>query len=696
MNKRSPFRLALLCAVATLSACGGPGPESGQPSPETVQIGPGPGGAALAALSLSGSALPIAGVTAISSDGNVPANVLDGSVSTRWSCSGVGCWIRADLGAQVSVTGLAVGWYLGDTRVNAFTISASNDDSTYTQIYSGKSTGTTAQPEGYALPATRARYVKLTINGNTVNSWASVSELLVYGTGATQGGSAVPVAGVTALSSDGNVPSNVLDRNLSTRWSCYGSGCWIRADLGAQVSVTGLVVAWYMGDTRANTFTISTSNDDSTYTQVYSGKSSGSTAQLESYAFPATQARYVKLTVNGNTVNSWASVSELQVNGGSATPPSTPPPACTRTVSTSDDINSAVNALTAGQTLCLRGGTYTQAIGVNPGLKGTPTAPITVQASPGETVILKPGGGRQFVIGINPGRGATAAYDTNPASNCYTGRCATTVPQWITFRNLVLDGTGLSVNNSYVVFLMGTGVSACTNRDGDVGPHHITFDKVEVRNGPDQGIMVGAGDYTSFINCNVHDNGFLNTSHGTHGLYIEAKHLTFTGGSIWHNRNEGVHAWTGSDCGDTSDITIQNATINSNNFWGVGFSCGARNKILNSKIYSQTGADGGPGAGISAHNGAWGTIISGNTICTNAGPAVQVGDDVWWNGQGCAGNYEPLDPDLHGASRGVAVSNTTVTNNVVYGNASGNDSTGQIVVGSHAQNTSLSGNTTAH
>jgi hypothetical protein len=102
------------------------------------------------------------------------------------------------------------------------------------------------------------------------------------------------------------------------------------------------------------------------------------------------------------------------------------------------------------------------------------------------------------------------------------------------------------------------------------------------------------------------------------------------------------------------------------------------------------------GAGLSVHDGAYGTTVEGNTIHDNVGPAVQVGVEVWWGGQGCLGTYEALDPDLHGASRGVGVDATTVTDNVVYGNGAGNDSTGQILIGGNAANTTLSGNTTAH
>ena len=42
----------------------------------------------------------------------------------------------------------------------------------------------------------------------------------------------LPISAVTASGNDGNVPSNVIDNNLNTRWSSNGIGQWIRADLG--------------------------------------------------------------------------------------------------------------------------------------------------------------------------------------------------------------------------------------------------------------------------------------------------------------------------------------------------------------------------------------------------------------------------------------------------------------------------------
>jgi hypothetical protein len=124
---------------------------------------------------------------------------------------------------------------------------------------------------------------------------------------------------VTANGHDGNVPANTVDDRLDTRWSQLGKGAWIDYDLGATKSISGAAIAWHSGNLRASNFVISTSTDGVTYTQAYSGKSSGTTTAAETYSFTARSARRVRITVNGNTLNDWASIAEARVCAGATT-----------------------------------------------------------------------------------------------------------------------------------------------------------------------------------------------------------------------------------------------------------------------------------------------------------------------------------------------------------------------------------------
>jgi hypothetical protein len=105
---------------------------------------------------------------------------------------------------------------------------------------------------------------------------------------------------------------------MTTRWSENNRGAWIRANLGEPETVCRVDIAWHNGNTRTNNFAIAVSNDGSSWKTVYSGKSSGTTASEERYSFSDTSARYVRIVVNGNSDNSWASITEIGVNGRSA------------------------------------------------------------------------------------------------------------------------------------------------------------------------------------------------------------------------------------------------------------------------------------------------------------------------------------------------------------------------------------------
>jgi hypothetical protein len=133
-----------------------------------------------------------------------------------------------------------------------------------------------------------------------------------------------PATSVIASGNDGNLPGNAKDDNLATRWSNLGKGSWIDFDLGNSYTLSGAAIAWHDGNLRANYFTVSTSTDGMTYTQVYSGKSSGTTTAAETYAFPARTARRMRITVNGNTAGDWASIAEARACSATSTPP--PPP----------------------------------------------------------------------------------------------------------------------------------------------------------------------------------------------------------------------------------------------------------------------------------------------------------------------------------------------------------------------------------
>ncbi len=180
-----------------------------------------------------------------------------------------------------------------------------------------------------SVPAGAAVQVVLRMEGNA-GGWYNVDDFR-FCESETVSAVTLTVSSVTASSNDGNVPANTLDDNLSTRWSADGDGQWIKYDLGSVRTVSYVSVAFYMGDQRGTLFDIQLSGDDVNYTQVFSGRSSGTTLNQEIFDFDDTQARYVQIVGHGNTINTWNSITEVDIYGANETPTQTPAPTVTPT-----------------------------------------------------------------------------------------------------------------------------------------------------------------------------------------------------------------------------------------------------------------------------------------------------------------------------------------------------------------------------
>ena len=120
---------------------------------------------------------------------------------------------------------------------------------------------------------------------------------------------------VTAIGSQtGNTPDKTLDNDINSRWSQEGIGQWIKYDLGETKQVNAVDIAFFSGNQRLNYFSIELSNDDTNYYPALSDVvSSGTTNELERYAFTTRPARYVKIICNGNSASNWNSISETRI-----------------------------------------------------------------------------------------------------------------------------------------------------------------------------------------------------------------------------------------------------------------------------------------------------------------------------------------------------------------------------------------------
>jgi hypothetical protein len=265
-------------------------------------------------------------VTAASSQVGFPSsNVLDNNLNTIWSNYGVGSSIQLDLGTSKNICNIDIAWYKGNERQNNFIISTSLDGKSYKTVLSTISSGKTLSFENYVFPDKLARYVKITVNGNTQNNYASIAEIRAQVSPSDQSQMQCIDTNIENVKTSGSQVgfpgSNVLDNNLDTRWSNNGVGSWIQLDLGTNKNICSIDIAWYKGNERQNNFAISASIDGIKFSNISSSKSSGTTLSPEKYNIADTNARYLRVSVNGNTQNSYASITEISISAVSISGP---------------------------------------------------------------------------------------------------------------------------------------------------------------------------------------------------------------------------------------------------------------------------------------------------------------------------------------------------------------------------------------
>ncbi len=118
---------------------------------------------------------------------------------------------------------------------------------------------------------------------------------------------------VIASTNDGNVPSNTLDGDLSTRWSADGDGQWISYNLKTEAEFNSIDISFYKGDVRTTSFEVQISNDKKKWTTVYSGESAGKSTTMEKFTFGNSKAEALRLLCHGNSDSSWNSINEVQL-----------------------------------------------------------------------------------------------------------------------------------------------------------------------------------------------------------------------------------------------------------------------------------------------------------------------------------------------------------------------------------------------
>jgi hypothetical protein len=272
------------------------------------------------------------------------AAATDGSTSTRWSSAfSDPQWLEVDLGSTQSICGVSLDWEAA--YATAFQIQVSNDNSTWTSIYS-TTTGTggienltvsgsgryirmygtaRATQYGYSLwefdvyagtAATTTTGASSTTTGSTTTTTTASSG--VNCSAATSGQTELSQSGWTASTntdaSGGDAVANGIDGNLSTRFSSdeyQAAGQYYEVNLGSSQTFDeiDLQVPNSSGD-YARGYSVAVSSNGSSWTTVATCTGTG-TPEIAS--FPTQTAHYVEVTLTAASTTSWWSIDELDL-----------------------------------------------------------------------------------------------------------------------------------------------------------------------------------------------------------------------------------------------------------------------------------------------------------------------------------------------------------------------------------------------
>ena len=271
------------------------------------------------------------------SAGFVPANAVDANPSSYWeSVNGAfPQWFQVDLGATYGVTRLVLrlpsGW---ETRTQTLSVQGSTNNSTFTALVG--STGYVFNPSNgntvtINLPtAANARYVRLTITGNTAWPAAQLAQVEVYGAAgqpdpAPTAPGNLTVTGTTATSLSLSWTASTDNAGV-TGYQVWQGGAVVASATGTSATVSGLSPATTYtftvtardaaGNTSPPSNAVTATTNAAANTNLARGKPTSESGHTQAYGSSN--------AVDGNANTYWESANNafpqwLQVDLGAAT-----------------------------------------------------------------------------------------------------------------------------------------------------------------------------------------------------------------------------------------------------------------------------------------------------------------------------------------------------------------------------------------
>lgn len=279
-----------------------------------------------------------------------------------------------------------------------------------------------------------------------------------------------------------------------------------------------------------------------------------------------------------------------------------------------------VNLLTAGDTLYLRGGTYTERIDLaTPNKTGTANAWITIAGYPGEIVTIR------YKSSTTQGYGPIRAWGNRG---------------YFLFENFVLDGIDETEGTKWQIVY---------------GNHHFTLRNIEIKNFKSSGLYIEGNDIT-ITNCRIHDGDeTIATLKRFYGIYAHhGNNILIENNDIYNHPGGGLHLYPGP----FSNLIVRGNRIHHNNrvsnsnvggiiLQGQSTSVIANALIYNNVVFNNGASTSGEADGISISNYTKDTRVWHNTVYGNKTYGLHIGHNT-------------------------TTINTVVQNNISYNNAGGN------------------------
>ncbi len=181
--------------------------------------------------------------------------------------------------------------------------------------YSGKEYSWSSGESTSSLSDLAAGEYSVTV---TDDSSCSITSTFIVSNIEQPTGEKVIITDVASDYNDGNVEENMLDEDLSTRWSSNLDTATAVFSLEQTYDISSLRIAFYQGTTRQAYFRILVSVDSVNWDVVYVGESSGTSSELELFSIETATANFIKIEGYGNTSSSsskWNSITEFEAWG---------------------------------------------------------------------------------------------------------------------------------------------------------------------------------------------------------------------------------------------------------------------------------------------------------------------------------------------------------------------------------------------